>query len=435
MLKRPHPKAVLIIFLSVFVAVAGTLVLFVSHLQKHKLLSVVADDKQNQLSMLIDQRSSSLLEFVDDYGYWDDLVHFIKIPNRSWASGNIEPCLSKYDADAIWIYSAEGKPVYTVTTGATGATASPAGGESIPGLFASSRFCHFFVSTGKGIMEVRGATVHPTFDRDRKTVPKGYLLAGRLWTDDTFASLSAAWKNRIDIVLKPTGSPGRPETDRNLVAITLMLRDGYHHPVARLSTRVESRVLSQVNLYSNLQLAAGILFLLAAMGLSAVLLYLFAHGSKEAGTALPHMHDEDETASLKDLRETAQTPEASTSEFLAMRSRIIKKADFQSLNAKTLRMERYQLENRIKQRMAELIQSFEPPKDDIVTKEDSYHGIERRANPSADSGSIPSRSHERRKKPKKQSQSKQELLADATTKPEKLSAEESNPLRPGDLLH
>jgi hypothetical protein len=39
------------------------------------------------------------------------------------------------------------------------------------------------VATAGGLMEIYGATIHPTEDSARKTPPRGYLFAGRLWND------------------------------------------------------------------------------------------------------------------------------------------------------------------------------------------------------------------------------------------------------------
>jgi hypothetical protein len=53
-------------------------------------------------------------------------------------------------------------------------------------------------------MEVFGATIHPTFDAERKTMPQGYLFAGRLWSDDNIKSLAAITNSKINLVSAET---------------------------------------------------------------------------------------------------------------------------------------------------------------------------------------------------------------------------------------
>jgi signal transduction histidine kinase len=49
------------------------------------------------------------------------------------------------------------------------------------GLFGTRQLCHFFTTSDRGLLEVRGATIHPTEDAERRTQPRGQFFCVRAW--------------------------------------------------------------------------------------------------------------------------------------------------------------------------------------------------------------------------------------------------------------
>lgn len=395
MFTRKGHKPLIITFLFIFIPLAGLASIATTHFQKKRISETVADEQRSVLTTIINQRSSSLQTFVDDYGYWDDMVRFLEKPETRWAATTIEPCLEKFEADIVWLYTMNGSLAYSVRGGALAndAVFPVADNADLYDIFKTSRFCHYFVRTNRGYLEICGATVHPTLDRDRKTDPKGYILAGRLWTGEYIAGLSKLWKNRVDVLPKPIDTPERLEIDKGIITFTCTLRDAMGKPAAQIITSSESPVLYQMAHFADLQLVLNAVFLLSSLGMTVILLLkMTEHPSPEtsstAGTPFDHhLHEHDEGSELP----VGGAANEISSEFLSLHSRVVKRADFQSLNAKTLRMERFELENRIKQRMSELIQSYEQKTENTPHDSDDnmYGGAERRAHQRAENAAGP----------------------------------------------
>ncbi|MDD5618323.1 MAG: ATP-binding protein, partial [Candidatus Omnitrophica bacterium] len=57
-------------------------------------------------------------------------------------------------------------------------------------IFSEKRFCHFFINSKAGLLEIRGSTIHSGSDPERKGSYRGYFFAARLWGKEYVAELS-----------------------------------------------------------------------------------------------------------------------------------------------------------------------------------------------------------------------------------------------------
>ena len=135
----------------------------------------------------------SLEIFVYDYTYWDELVEFVATADETWALENLKESMGTYNADVVWVYNPKLELVYTGNKREDESLWKdvPVGAKKVGEIFKKdNRFCHFFVNTPEGVMEIRGATIHPTWDEKRKTDPKGYFMIGRLLDGGYLSRLS-----------------------------------------------------------------------------------------------------------------------------------------------------------------------------------------------------------------------------------------------------
>jgi PAS domain S-box-containing protein len=185
----------------------------------------------------------SLATFVYDYTYWDDMVAFLKTGDRKWAKDNIETPLSSFKVNAVWIYKNDRTIFYSANNlGDSEFSELPMPWTAIDDLFAKSRFCHFFVRSPKGLKEIRGATIHPTSDPERKTPPLGYLFAGRLWDEKYLDELSSLTGMKVSLVpIAKAGVHGRvSDPKKGLIASSRMLNDWDGMPAMRIDLLRES---------------------------------------------------------------------------------------------------------------------------------------------------------------------------------------------------
>ena len=140
-------------------------------------------EREKSFNKLLASKSESLNAFSYDYSYWDDMVNFIKTNNEAWARQNILPALSTFKADMAWVYGQDFSLVYASDTSSNARL--PLEDEALPKIFSGTKhFCHFFINTKSGLLEVSGASVHPTADVKRESPAQGYFFAGRLWSKE-----------------------------------------------------------------------------------------------------------------------------------------------------------------------------------------------------------------------------------------------------------
>ena len=154
---------------------------------------LAADAKEHAglLDRTLELEGGSLATFAKDYTNWGEMVRFVETGDRTWASVNIDDVLATYRADAAWVFDAAGTPVYAVRDSALEALLEllPPG-LSVKDEFGDGHFCHFFIEGPDGPVEIRGATIAPSDDPERKTPGRGYFLVARLWNGQYLAELS-----------------------------------------------------------------------------------------------------------------------------------------------------------------------------------------------------------------------------------------------------
>ncbi|MEO0073913.1 MAG: ATP-binding protein [candidate division WOR-3 bacterium] len=134
---------------------------------------------------------SSLESFVYDYTYGDEGVGGIATANRQWGDEQIAQALNTYHADAAWLHDTAGRLIYAAASEQKPGLAEFTVPEScfVPRL-KRERFIHFFMESPLGLLEVRGATVHPSDDPERLTTPRGIFLAARAWDSAHLARIA-----------------------------------------------------------------------------------------------------------------------------------------------------------------------------------------------------------------------------------------------------
>jgi len=121
------------------------------------------------------------------------MVRFVETGDPRWAEENIASALGTFSADAAWVFNPDLSLVH-VSSQEPGPSAgeSPVNRDVLRRVFAEKHFVHFFLSAGDGLLEVRGATIHPTADAERLTPLRGYFLVGRRWDEEHLAEIESA---------------------------------------------------------------------------------------------------------------------------------------------------------------------------------------------------------------------------------------------------
>lgn len=176
---------------------------------------------------------------VFEYSIWSEMVNFIEKPDTIWAVQSIDVALSTYGLSVIWIFDTLFNPVYTALDKGIEIEALnriPIEIAVLKRIFADRKKVSFFAGSPAGVIEICGATVHPTEDTYRETPIKGYFLAGRLLNKNFLDELSEYTGARFELIPQ-TGLEAdsvRGVVKSGLVAFSKFLYDWNNKPIARL---------------------------------------------------------------------------------------------------------------------------------------------------------------------------------------------------------
>ncbi len=233
-------KRILMLLMMVYVILGG-LLLIENLARLNAVRKIVAEyqvEDQKQFEQAVDFTTESLASMVRDYTAWDELVKFIQTPDPAFAKDNLDPGLKTFDVDAIWILNRQFEPVYqTGGDKAQNDLSLPIQQTGLKDIFATNAFLHTYVFSPQGLMEIQGASVHPSSDQDHITPRQGYLLAARLLDNPALAKIGRLCNKTIHLHI--TNDPAPLErsaaTPTEKISALRTLRDAQGNPVAVLT--------------------------------------------------------------------------------------------------------------------------------------------------------------------------------------------------------
>lgn len=281
------------------VLLAVTTILFLSgmlvirQVQYNGIASLVAArtiESEVLLAKLIKLKGDALSNFANDYTYWDEMVTFVQKGDPDWAKENIDSSLAIYNADTVWIFQPDYSPVYATCGSEVEADTSilpvPLSRKVMAELFAHERLIHVFVQTAQGLMEICGATIHPTADKERHTPPSGYFLAGRVWDQAELDELAELIGGKITLHTPPRDQafPGIGLEGTITIYRSLAGRDG--RPIAQVRADLPSPLtrLAEQALHLDFWLFAFFIVLLSAAIFSLIMLWVVVPLRQIAGS-------------------------------------------------------------------------------------------------------------------------------------------------------
>lgn len=175
--------------------------------QKFRKIGEARYEERNQsFEEFITYHGERLKTFVEYDSALDQMVEAIARDDRSWFEENVGISrLESFGANAIWIYGRDGTPVFQKNNMHSEDLAPiPIPREKLNAVFSADRFAHFFIKLPSNeVIEIRGATVHPSKDFERKEEPSGFLFAGRLWSAPALHEMSMFTGNKITLLVPP----------------------------------------------------------------------------------------------------------------------------------------------------------------------------------------------------------------------------------------
>ncbi|MEL1240972.1 ATP-binding protein [Flavobacterium flavipallidum] len=196
-LKKTSPKILFLIVSSsiVFLMLYGVLLYYIDKTERAAYHNSVElfESKINELLLL---ESKPILTALKNDTNWDEFVDFIATRNQTWYDETISNELEIYGADYLGVYD-KNKNFITRTPTPVIKTI-----DFIPkramAVLDKKRVAKFYLKIPEGVVEVTGATIHPSDDPLKvKTKPFGYFFAVRLINQKFIKNLEKITTSKI----------------------------------------------------------------------------------------------------------------------------------------------------------------------------------------------------------------------------------------------
>ena len=204
-----------------------SLYLYTIQQEKHVYKSTY-DQYTNEVKSLVQLNSNILTASIIDVTFWDDLVKFTKTKDKKWFDRFVVQEFNSYEVDYVGIYDLNNQFIIK-TASSKIKTIDFIPKPSMAKLY-ESKFTRFYLRIPEGVVEVFGATIHPSNDPKKiKAKPAGYFFMARLLDKQYFATLEKISSSKIDFVTNIADA-----SQDDTVVARIALNDWQNKQVAQL---------------------------------------------------------------------------------------------------------------------------------------------------------------------------------------------------------
>jgi len=168
-------------------------------------LSAARRDDARLIENWLDLRASSLRRFVDDTAAWEKLAAFAAAPDagRDWAAEHLDPLLSRYGVDALWLAGPDGGILHEARRDGLARLALPVPAARLSDLAQPDTGMRaYFSPSPAGLLELRAL---------RLAGPSApWLFVARVWDETYLARLGDLTES--DAALAPPAAAGIAES-------------------------------------------------------------------------------------------------------------------------------------------------------------------------------------------------------------------------------
>ncbi len=243
------------------------------------LLGSSIDSKNTIFDRVLKLEAAPFETFIFDYSHDNAPIDFLQHSAGQPFSDNPEKLLKAFNLSAIWLLRPDMSQGFALCSPASPELATiPLSTIQLQKMLRQRYFHHFFISTSKGVLEMRCAPLQPASDRDRESLPQGFLCAGRLWSPsylDMLASLTES-SIRIEDIQTETSIPATAYAfDTGTISFSRVLRSWDNRPLVCMLITSDAPVLREFSNASDAKIFQFVLFFAAIQLLLYVALLLF----------------------------------------------------------------------------------------------------------------------------------------------------------------
>jgi signal transduction histidine kinase/CheY-like chemotaxis protein len=230
--------------------------------QENALHETSQEHYYKEVSSILHLHSKSYIAAIVDVTFWSEFQFFTKSKDKRWYNLYIAEEFDTYDVDYLAVYDVKNQFI-AKTSNDKIKTIDFLPKAVMTGLF-HSKLTRFYLKIPEGVVEVFGATIHPSDDpKKNKTKPSGYFFMARLLDKQYFQTLTNF--SGSEVQLYDLNTP--PIIENDVLETDIKLTDYKHSEVAILSFK------RPFNLH--FKNTKEILFILILISLINVLIYLY----------------------------------------------------------------------------------------------------------------------------------------------------------------
>lgn len=197
--------------------------------QEKAVYRAASKEYTKEVGSIFQLNSKTHLASIVDVTFWDELVTFVRTRNKIWYKDYIEGEFSTYEVDYIGVFDLDFKNISSTSSTKFRTT------NFIPKAaferLHQTKILRFYKRVPEGMIEVFGATIHPSDDpKKNKYRPSGYLFMARLMDKGFIESLEKISSSNISLVPKDYMT----SDVRNFINVNLDLKDWQDNTIAKI---------------------------------------------------------------------------------------------------------------------------------------------------------------------------------------------------------
>lgn len=205
-------KLLIVTLITILVLLSTILiVVYLNNRQKQILLESHTSQLKENFDTYINIKTKTLFQAANDYTFWDEMIGFVQSKDTKWANENLNTMLQTFNLNAFWVFDTLHTNVYYDKSRQDNDLQEIAFSKAFFDSLHKARFIHTFELYNGKPVEIVGATIHPTFDVGRKTVPRGYFIVAKIWDKQTLEEGQKVLSVKLSLASDNTASecPGR----------------------------------------------------------------------------------------------------------------------------------------------------------------------------------------------------------------------------------
>ncbi len=167
--------------------------------QENNLYKTTQRQYYKEVSSIIQLHSKTPTSTIIDVTFWDELKKFTESKDEKWYNTYVASQFETYEVDYIGVYTIEGQ--FIIKTSNSKIKTKDFIPKDVMTRLYQSKLMRFYIKIPEGVIEVFGATIHPSNDpKKNKTKPSGYFFMARLLDQSYFQNLGGISSSDIQFV-------------------------------------------------------------------------------------------------------------------------------------------------------------------------------------------------------------------------------------------